>query len=422
MPADRTSEKGPVNNPSGGNQHRSKPLLKEHPELPEWIQQYIDDGVKQADMPRNILDDHGITIGLRSIERIIKNSDLHTSRHSGLTDVEKGAAIMAITQEDPLGRWGGRKIKEKLSLQSVHIPRKFIDDVRGVLDRDASNMRKPGAKKIHTRGLWSAGPNEEWCVDGHEKILPSMGIAVWGVVDKFSRNEQNLWALPDSRTAVVPPALYLRQVREKGGMPLQTTSDMGSETGVLAAVQTALRQIYLPDLELETVPAHLSVKSVYNITRERGWRPIWEKELANVKYAYESGKMASGFHPEDPIHKGVALWLWAKIVQLRLDNIKRENARHHVRYQRGKLLPTGGRIGEFYSHPEKWGGRDQLVPVDIAVVDRLIEQYTPPDLFQFGTDEMVALCEDLYKAVGSLDVSSVNGWAVFTAMIGQLTA
>ncbi|KAJ7465143.1 hypothetical protein FB451DRAFT_1179327 [Mycena latifolia] len=85
----------------------------------------------------------------------------------------------------------------------------------------------------------------------------------------------------------------------------------------------------------------------YNITRERGWRPIWEKELANVKNAYESGKMASGFHPEDPIHKGVALWVWAKIVQLRLDNIKRD-------------------------------------------VYRLIEQYTPPDLFQFGMDKMVA--------------------------------
>jgi hypothetical protein len=69
--------------------------------------------------------------------------------------------------------------------------------------------------------------------------------------------------------------------------------------------ESANRQIYLPDLELETVPAHLSVKSVYNITRERGWRPIWEKELANVKYAYETGKIAAGFHPEDPIHKCV---------------------------------------------------------------------------------------------------------------------
>ncbi|KAJ7697401.1 hypothetical protein B0H17DRAFT_1197460 [Mycena rosella] len=252
MPADR--EKGPVNNPSGGNQHRSQPLLKQHPELPQWIQKYIDDGVKQADMPQAFLEEYAITIGLRSIERIVKKHDLRTSRHSGLTDVEKGAAILAITQEDPLARWGGRKIKEKLSLQSVHIPREFIDDLRAVLDRDASNMRKPGAKKVHTRGLWSAGPNEEWCVDGHEKILPSMGIAVWGIVDKYARHELNLWALPDLRQADIPPALYLREIRARGGMPLQTTSDKGSETGLLAATQTALRQIYLPDPELETVP------------------------------------------------------------------------------------------------------------------------------------------------------------------------
>ncbi|KAJ7685904.1 hypothetical protein B0H17DRAFT_1204599 [Mycena rosella] len=97
MPADR--DKGPVNNPSRGNQHRS---VKQHPELPQWIQKYIDDGVKQADMPQASLEEHAATIGLRSIERIVKKHDLRTSRHSGLTDVEKGAAILAITQEDPL--------------------------------------------------------------------------------------------------------------------------------------------------------------------------------------------------------------------------------------------------------------------------------------------------------------------------------
>jgi hypothetical protein len=104
-------------------------------------------------------------------------------------------------------------------------------------------------------------------------------------------------------------------------MPMQTTSDMGSKTGGLAAAQTLLRyveiaskshkahlenrQIYLLDLPLDSLPAHRSVKSVYNITRERGWRPIWEKELANVKYAYETGKISAGFHPEDPIHQCV---------------------------------------------------------------------------------------------------------------------
>ncbi|KAJ6470227.1 hypothetical protein C8R47DRAFT_988782, partial [Mycena vitilis] len=359
---------------------------------------------------------------LRSIERIIKKHNICTSRHPGLTDVEKGAAILAVAEEDPLGRWGSRKIKEKLAVQTVHLSRQFIDDFRGAADQDAANGRKPGAKKVHTRGLWSVGPNEEWCIDGHEKILQAMGIAVYGIIDKFSRHELDLWAVPDSRKADVPPALYLLTVRAKKGkwMPLQTTTDMGSETGPLAAVQTALRQLYLPDLELEAVPAHRSVKSVYNITRERGWRPIWEKELANVKYEYESGRMAAGYHPEDPIHKGVALWLWAKVTQSRLDGIRRENFRHHVRKQKGKLLPTGGRIGEFYTRPDKWGGRDQLVSVDLTVIDALIEEHSPPRLFQFGTDEMVDLCKGLYKAIGSPEVSARNGWAVFTAMIGQL--
>ena len=54
-------------------------------------------------------------------------------------------------------------------------------------------------------------------MDGHEKILPSMGIAVYGIIDKFSRGELGLWAVPNSRVAVVPPALYLRVVRQKKG-------------------------------------------------------------------------------------------------------------------------------------------------------------------------------------------------------------
>ncbi|KAJ7868533.1 hypothetical protein B0H14DRAFT_2572268 [Mycena olivaceomarginata] len=290
MPADRDKGKSKANNPTGSNQHSSRPLLEQYPDLPQWIQGYIDDGIKQPDMPRELSDDHGITV---NIECIIKNQNLRTTRHSGLTDVDKGAAILAVTQEDPLARWGGWKIKEKLSLETIHVPRmasKFIDNMRGVLDRDAADMRKPGAKK-------------NGCVDGHEKILLCMGIAVWGIINKYAREELNLWAVPDARTADVPPALYL----------LMTTSDMGSETGGLAAAQTLLRQIYLPDLPLDSLPAHRSVKSVYNITRERGWCLIWEKELANVKYAYETGKISAGFHPEDPIHQGVSLWLWAKL-------------------------------------------------------------------------------------------------------------
>jgi hypothetical protein len=46
--------------------------------------------------------------------------------------------------------------------------------------------RHPDTRKVHHRGLWSIGPNEEWCVDGHEKIKNLMEIAVWGIIDKCS--------------------------------------------------------------------------------------------------------------------------------------------------------------------------------------------------------------------------------------------
>ncbi|KAJ7919227.1 hypothetical protein B0H13DRAFT_2320643 [Mycena leptocephala] len=105
MPADHA--KGTANNPTGGNQHSSQLLAIQYPDLPEWIQQYIDDGRKQADIPTELLNDRGIIISVRSIEHIIKTHQIRTTRHSGLTDVEKGAAILAVTEEDPLARWGG---------------------------------------------------------------------------------------------------------------------------------------------------------------------------------------------------------------------------------------------------------------------------------------------------------------------------
>jgi hypothetical protein len=37
-------------------------IVEQYPDLPQWIQGYIDDGIKQPDMPRELSDDHGITV------------------------------------------------------------------------------------------------------------------------------------------------------------------------------------------------------------------------------------------------------------------------------------------------------------------------------------------------------------------------
>jgi hypothetical protein len=89
--------------------------------------------------------------------------------------------------------------------------------VRKAQNPEAVAARHPVTRKVHHHGIWSIGPNEEWCVDGHEKLLHIMGIGIWGVIDKYARVELGLWATPNARHQELPPALYLRVVKEQGG-------------------------------------------------------------------------------------------------------------------------------------------------------------------------------------------------------------
>jgi hypothetical protein len=53
----------------------------------------------------------------------MKKFSIKTVRRSGLTDLEKGVAILKIAEDDPLGRYGCRSVKEKLALQGTHVER-----------------------------------------------------------------------------------------------------------------------------------------------------------------------------------------------------------------------------------------------------------------------------------------------------------
>lgn len=97
----------------------------------------------------------------------------------------------------------------------------FIMNFRKEFHSENAARRHPAARHLHNSMIWSLGPNEEWCLDGHEKILRAMGIAIWGVNDKYSRHELGLWAVPNARVAGVPPVLYLQLVRKYGGLSLR---------------------------------------------------------------------------------------------------------------------------------------------------------------------------------------------------------
>ena len=118
------------------------------------------------------------------------------------------------------------------------------------------------------------------------------------------------------------------------------------------------------------------------------------------------------------INRGISLWLWAKVVQNRLDDFMHTSATYRIRKQPKIHLPSGGRPIDFYEQPEKYGGKDMLIRIpDPTAIDRLIAEHTQPDIFQFGSDEIVDLAQRLYTAVHQPEVSAKNAWAIFKAMI-----
>ena len=96
-------------------------------------------------------------------------------------------------------------------------------------------------------------------------------------------------------------------------------TDMGSETGRLAAVHATLRYVacfgafsyypllikislhFCPGLTFEELPPHIFVKSVFNITREHSWKPLFYTELENILVAWREGPEA-GYQPHNAIH------------------------------------------------------------------------------------------------------------------------
>jgi len=248
-----------------------------------------------------------------------------------------------------------------------------------------------------------------------------MGIYCYGFIDKFSRKELSLTVAPNVRDSRIPVLLYLRLVKKLKGLPIQLVTDKGSETGPLAAMQTMLRQRYDPFLPIEEIPAHTFVKSVFNITRERAWRPLWENELGQIKVEWESGQIEAGYHPNDPLHEGIALWLWAKIAQERLDQHCYEVGVHKIKKQPKSRMPTGGRVNDFYYNPRKWGGREQKIEIpesELPFIDELIEKYSDPALFRFGSEETTSLAQSLFEEIGSPRVSAKDGWLIFSSMMG----
>ncbi|KAJ7443041.1 hypothetical protein B0H11DRAFT_2251105 [Mycena galericulata] len=298
-------------------------------------------------------------------------------------------------------------------------------DVTGVM-RDfhpegfASRHPHAKKKKIHRQPLTSIGPDEEWSMDGHDK-LNAAGFGIYGIRDKYSGNYLHYRVVPSNRYAAVVGVIFLECAKKLGGIPVQVSTDHGSEIRDAFAFQTALREMFVPDLLHALIPSWQCLPSPRNITIESGWRPLFYTWGANILEFYNAGLFDGFFEAGNPLHENTASWLWFPLVQRSLDRFCLQQNNHRVRKQTDKILPSGGSPDQFYKNPTAYGGESSLIPVDMQVLDELLDGcedgYAKMQYVDDGFDE---LAEAAYTALNKPEVTVHTVWIVFRAMLGKL--
>ncbi|KAG1845558.1 hypothetical protein F4604DRAFT_1662541 [Suillus subluteus] len=406
-----------VPNPEGRNQHGQCP-----PKSDQFVQkvltQYHHDNITNRKKISHLLKaEHGITMSEATVSRRRQQFGLLGSNQStrSLPNSTKRQLVLDQLAQDPLHRRGPRLVREAIVADTGNLlTREYVMNEMRRHEPDGFAQREPSRKKTSRQPLVSLGPHHQWSGDGHDK-LSKIGFPIWAIRDQWSGKWLGMWVVPNNRLKTTIAYLYLSLVYEIGGMPLQTTTDCGSETTEVYGFANALREIFSPNLPTDELPAHRFLKSVHNITIERGWLRVRVQWGDNVKIFWEAGEEI--YNDMDPRQYDLVQWLWPRLIQQELDKLKHRLNTHTVRYDRDKILPSGVSPNIAMSLHEDYDAENCLQPVDRDVVKNLMEEIGGEDLVRFVGSEYSVAAQSIFDNLGFTVLTFENVWQVFAAML-----
>jgi hypothetical protein len=188
-------------------------------------------------------------------------------------------------------------------------------------------------------------------------------------------------------------------------------------------------------LDLDELPAHVFLKSLHNITIERGWLRLRLQWGDNVKVFWEAGSEI--YNRTNPHHLYVMLrvsasyidryfgselvqWLWPTLIQQELDELKDRMNCHTTRYDRNKKIPSGVSPDVAVALCTEYGGENCLQPVDVDIVQQLMDDIGD-DAIHFVSAEYADRAQEVFESLGVTKLSFENIWQVFNRMIPHLS-
>ncbi|KAJ7064243.1 hypothetical protein C8F01DRAFT_1250495 [Mycena amicta] len=349
-------------------------------------------------------------------------------RLNSLCDVKNRLSIQAsVLERDPAQSCGPAFIKDQLCLKMLDLIREImIEQYPGGFD-----VRFPGKKNRHVVQvpLRASSPYYEISTDRHKKLSPAalrmggVGFSIYGFKDKYSDSLEFIKVYPDVRSSGAGSHIFLDFVEQTGHIPIQLTTDKGSEVGWLYACMAALREIYAPNIDPSLYPFYVMIKSIHNTITEGFWRHLKEKLGLNLKDYLLRGKTEHSFNPHNPLHEPLFYWIFTPIMQQELNEFADWWNNHRVRHQHEKVMPLGRVPSHAMDYPELFGALDCHIKIPQDAIDELRQQITqeegPKSQFQAWpglTAEFDVWARRVYTEIGQPQLTMVKGWDVFVQM------
>ncbi|KAF5391647.1 hypothetical protein D9757_002336 [Collybiopsis confluens] len=403
----------------GKNQHLAPRIGDEH--IHQILLEYHRRNITNKNTISKLLKaDHSITLSAASVTRHKAHWGISASKVTTkhMPELEKRQAVFDEMENDPNGQRGPRVIKERIALnQGIHLTRKYVTTVMRSQEPDGFQAREPTAKKIKRGVLVCLGPHHEWSGDGHDK-LSAIGFPIWGIRDVWSGKWLGLWVVPNNRLKIVIAYLFLLLVHKLGGIPVQMTTDCGSELVMVYGFANALRETFASDLAVDILPAHWFLQSIHNITIERGWLRLRLDWGDNVKIFWDAG--SNIYNESNETHSDLAKWLWSTLIQAELDSVWDAFNNHCVRKDRVKFLPSGVSPNVAFSLYEHYAADNGLLPVDRSLIEKLMEDLGGEELIRFVSKEYEQKAKDVFREIGSPKLTMKNVWNIFQDMLPHM--
>lgn len=244
---------------------------------------------------------------------------------------------------------GYRMIWHKLRNEGTLVSREFVSLTLKEIDPDGVELRK--RRRLKRRTYVNPGPNYAWHMDGYDKLKP-YGFPIHGAIDGFSR--KILW-LNVARSNNSPDQIlkyYLCAVEEFNGCPAKLITDLGTENGLAASVQSFF---------CNSIDSHRYVPSPRNQRIESWWGQLSKQRSLWWRSFFTDLENRNVYNRTSELHREALWFTFSPLIQSDLDSIKTLWNSHYIR--RSNYETIAGRPDLLYDLPERYGGTEKLINV-----------------------------------------------------------